>query len=446
MRSTTRIGLLATSLVALAVASWWARGELTRAGFLGGPGEAVGPALAQSSSEPAAVVTLKEVVTGLSRPVFLTHAGDGSSRLFLVEQTGRILELVPGTPPGRKTFLDVSREIDTAEGERGLLGLAFDPEFAKNRHFYISFTARSGEDSVVRIARYTVSASGAVEAATARTVLEMADPASNHNGGMLAFGPDRLLYVGTGDGGRAGDPWDNARNPRSLLGKMLRLDVGQLPYRIPAGNPFREPHGRPEIWALGLRNPWRYSFDRATGELWIADVGQNSWEEIHVVDPRQGAGTHFGWKTMEGRHCFEPRRGCDPTGLDLPIHEYGHELGCSITGGYVYRGRRIPSLVGWYLFGDYCSGRIWALRREGSGVVVQELLKSSLSISSFGEDEAGELYVCDHLGGRIYRIESAVREEAAPARGAPPPSTSSAPGNTLTTWVPGSSGRGSPSR
>jgi glucose/arabinose dehydrogenase len=348
---------------------------------------------------------LTELGSGFNKPVFLTHAGDGSNRLFVVEQVGKIWSTSVSDFSKCQLFLDLSREIDTSEGERGLLGLAFDPAFPANGRFYVSLTAKTLQGPVVRVVRF-VARPGLlpVELASARVVLEMQDPAPNHNGGMLAFGPDGWLYIGTGDGGRAGDPWDHARNTHSLLGKMLRLDVRELPYGIPDTNPFRAGGGRPEVWALGLRNPWRYSFDRETGELWIADVGQNAWEEIHVVDPRQAAGTHFGWKTMEGRHCFEPRTGCDPTGLDLPIWEYGHELGCSITGGYVYRGKRLPQLRGSYLFGDYCSGRIWALRRASS-LSVELVSESQLAISSFGEDEAGELYVCDHLKGRIFRID-----------------------------------------
>ena len=181
---------------------------------------------------------------------------------------------------------------------------------------------------------------------------------------MIAFGPDGYLYIGTGDGGGAGDPWDNAHRAGTVLGKILRIDVAGRPYSVPAGNPFVGRTGaRPEIWALGLRNPWRFSFDRATGELWIGDVGQGAWEEIDVEDPRQGGGRDYGWRTMEGLHCFRPRCGCSPSGLVLPIHEYGHDLGCSVTGGYVYRGSALPDLVGRYLFSDYCPGTIWSLER-----------------------------------------------------------------------------------
>jgi glucose/arabinose dehydrogenase len=239
----------------------------------------------------------------------------------------------------------------------------------------------------------------------------MEDPAGNHNGGMLAFGPDGYLWIGTGDGGSAGDPWGNAQNPKSLLGKMLRIDVRTRPYSIPADNPWRNESGhRPELWAIGLRNPWRYSFDRVTGELWIGDVGQFAWEEIDAVDSRRG-GRNFGWNRMEAAHCYEPKRGCVSAGLELPIHEYGHDRGCSVTGGYVYRGNAIPALAGRYLFSDYCSGTVWSLERGAGGEVTVAPLLQARSVSSFGEDEAGELYVCDHEGGVISRI-------AAPAGGA----------------------------
>jgi glucose/arabinose dehydrogenase len=243
-------------------------------------------------------------------------------------------------------------------------------------------------------------------------VLETDQPAGNHNGGNLVFGPDGLLYIGTGDGGSGGDPWGNAQNPRSLLGKMLRLDVSQAGgerYAIPPDNPFAgEGAHAPEVRATGLSNPWRYSFVRATGELWIGDVGQNSWEEIDAVPSRPG-GANFGWRTMEGFHCYDPAKGCEAKGLTLPVHAYGRADGCSVTGGYVYRGGAIPELAGAYLFGDYCTGRIWTIRRSAGGAAeVRRLLESQASISSFGEDAAGELYVCDHGGGRLLRLVRAL--------------------------------------
>lgn len=233
-------------------------------------------------------------------------------------------------------------------------------------------------------------------------------PFANHNGGMIAFGPDGALYIGRGDGGGRGDPDSRAQNPEDLLGKILRLDVNQgKPYAIPADNPYASGGGRREIYAIGLRNPWRFSFDRETGSLWVADVGQDAWEEVDLVV----RGGNYGWRVMEGRHCFLPKIDCDKPGLQLPVLEYGHEAGrCSITGGYVYRGSSQPALKGLYVYGDYCSGDIFAARLEGGAhprVIEgpEVLLRSGLRISSFGEDEAGELYVVDH-GGGVYRLES----------------------------------------
>ncbi len=362
-------------------------------------------------------VRLVAVAGGFDRPLFVTHAGDGSGRLFVVEQGGRI-RVVRAGKVLPEPFLDLSARLDESSGERGLLGLALAPDFATSRRLYVAHTARGAAGPVVRIARYLAGAKPAgaepggsadrADPASESVVLEMADPAPNHNGGMLAFGPDGMLWAGTGDGGRGGDPWDNARNPASLLGKILRLDVRREPYAIPPGNqpvPGGVAGARGEVWARGLRNPWRFSFDRATGEIWIGDVGQDSWEEIDVTDSKRPGPLHFGWKTMEGLHCFEPRRGCSAAGLELPVHEYGHDAGCSVTGGYVYRGRAIPALAGQYLFSDYCSGVVWALARDAAGkATVGKLLESGFAVSSFGEDEAGELYLCDYSGGRILRL------------------------------------------
>ena len=412
---------LALALVLCAVAVWAAlraRDRLEAAGFLGGEGEvptsvrariAEPPALAGPPTAPASVaIGLEPIVSGLERPLFVTHAGDGSGRLFVVEQPGAIRIVRAGRLLPRP-FLDLSAEIDTSGGERGLLGLAFAPDYAASGRFFVAHTAPGPK---VTIARYRVSSDpDRADPASRSIVLAMKDPAGNHNGGMLAFGPDGFLYHGTGDGGSAGDPWNNAQDTDSPLGKILRLDVRVEPYAIPPDNPFARGGGAPEVWAYGLRNPWRFSFDRATGELWIGDVGQNAWEEVNVEDPRRGGGRNYGWKTMEGLHCFSPRTGCDPEGLQLPVHEYGHDLGCSVTGGYVYRGQAIPELAGRYLFSDYCRGTIWSLERGADGrAAVETLLESRVQVSSFGEDEAGELYLCDHGNGAVFRIVAA--EEA----------------------------------
>jgi len=350
---------------------------------------------------PPLAVSWEEVVSGLERPLFVTHAGDGGGRLFVVEQPGRVRVVRDGKLLARP-FLDVSARLDTNRGERGLLGLAFAPDYRRSGVFYIAHTAADE----VRVSRLRVSRDPDVaDAGAVETVLAMPDPAGNHNGGMLAFGPDGYLWVGTGDGGAAGDPWNNAQDLGSLLGKILRLDVAVSPYAIPPGNPFAgRLLARPEIWAYGLRNPWRFSFDRATGELWIGDVGQNAWEEIDAEDPRRGGGVNYGWRVMEGHNCFRPRQGCDAEGLAPPVLEYGHGEGCSVTGGYVYRGRALSGLTGWYLFADYCRGTVWALARRTGAAEVAVLAQSGARVSSFGEDEAGELYLCDHERGRILRL------------------------------------------
>jgi glucose/arabinose dehydrogenase len=358
---------------------------------------------------------LVEVARGLTRPLFLTHAGDGTGRLFIVEQGGRI-RILAGGRLLPEPFLDASSLLDESSGERGLLGLAFPPNFDRSGWFFVAHTAPGPS---TRVTRLRISGDPNVaDPDSARVVVEIPDPASNHNGGMITFGPDGYLWYGTGDGGRAGDPWDNARNPASLLGKILRLDVRREPYGIPPENPFAlMGGGRAEIWALGLRNPWRFSFDRVTGELWIGDVGQNAWEEVDVEDPRRGGGYHYGWRTMEGPGCYSPRRDCDREGLTLPIHAYGHDQGCSVTGGYVYRGRAIPALVGTYLFSDYCSGTLWGLRRGAGGPpAVEVLLETGLAVSSFGEDADGEIYLCDHRRGRVFRLEPGAGAEE-PAKG-----------------------------
>jgi glucose/arabinose dehydrogenase len=395
---------LAIALCALAVALLARNGpELVReltgrvpGALPGGARNAFARAAGAATPEPAELARLLVAADGLDRPLFVTHAGDGSGRLFVVEQGGKIRVVRDGKLLP-EPFLDLGERLDSSGGERGLLGLAFAPDFATSRRLFVAHTARVASGPVVRIARYLADSGDPDrgDPATESVVLEMADPAGNHNGGMLAFGPDGRLWAGTGDGGSGGDPWDNARSPTSLLGKLLRLDVET---KGSAGAAV-------EIWALGMRNPWRFSFDRATGEIWIGDVGQNAFEEIDVADSRRPAPLHFGWRTMEGFHCYDPRLGCDTAGLELPIHEYGRDAGCSVTGGYVYRGRAIPALVGRYLFSDYCTGPVWSLVRDEAGRArVTTLLQTGLRVSSFGEDEAGEVYLCDHGNGKVLKL------------------------------------------
>jgi glucose/arabinose dehydrogenase len=360
--------------------------------------------------DPAAfTLELQPVLTGLRQPLFLTSPPDGSGRLFIVEQGGtiRIAENGQVLP---QPFLDISTRI-VAGGERGLLGMAFHPRYAETGRFFVMYTAREGGANTV--ARFEVSRTdaNAADPNSGVTLLSIEDFAPNHNAGMLAFGPDGYLYVGTGDGGGGNDPQRTAQDLGQLLGKMHRLDVdGGEPYAIPADNPFvNRADARPEIWAYGLRNPWRYSFDRATGELWIADVGQNRYEEINRQPADSRGGENYGWSIMEGMHCLRGDS-CDQAGLTMPIAEYDRGGGCSITGGYVYRGSGSPALTGAYFFADYCSGKIWSLHQGADGAWVQtELADSELSISSFGEDAAGELYVTDLRGGGVYRLTTVPR-------------------------------------
>jgi len=348
-------------------------------------------------------VRLVEVAGGLEDPVYLANAGDGSGRVFVVEQAGRI-RVAGGGAAASAPFLDISAIVRSG-GERGLLSVAFHPEYARNGFFYVNYTDRDG-DTVV--ARYAVSSdAGRVDPASANEVITVDQPYRNHNGGQIQFGPDGYLYIGMGDGGWAGDPRHRAQNLRSLLGKILRLDVdSDAPYSVPPDNPFVMTKGAaPEIWALGVRNPWRFSFDRLTGDLYIGDVGQNKWEEIDVQPAESRGGENYGWRIMEGAHCFNPATGCARPDLTLPVYEYSQSEGCSVTGGYVYRGGSLPDLEGTYIFADYCAGTIWGLTRHDDGSRSRTtLVETGFAVSSFGEDEAGELYVLDYSAGRVLKL------------------------------------------
>lgn len=358
--------------------------------------------------DPARVrVELRLITGGLDTPVGLAHAGDGSGRLFVVEKVGRIRVVQDGALVAAP-FLDIVDRVGSSQNEQGLLGLAFHPKYAENGFFFVNYTDRQG-DTVV--SRFSVSGDAArAEPDSEAVLLRIDQPAGNHNGGHLAFGPDGRLYVGTGDGGGAGDRYGNGQNGQTLLGAMLRLGVdGGSPYTVPADNPFvGDPNVRDEIWALGLRNPWRYSFDRLTGDLYIADVGQNQYEEINVQRAGTPGGQNYGWPIMEGLHCFPEDRSCERAGLTVPVWEYDHGQGCSVTGGYVYRGEEFPILQGLYLVGDYCSGRIWGLASRGGtgadGWVAALLAQADVRLSSFGEDERGELYLVDMARGELFKI------------------------------------------
>ena len=355
-------------------------------------------------------ITVDEVVaSGLDHPVQVTHAGDGSGRLFVVEQPGRI-RIIKDEVVVQEPFLDITDRV-LFGGERGLLSVAFPPDYAGKGHFYANYTQRPHGETVV--ARYWLGSNADVsDAASEEVLLTVAQPYVNHNGGQLAFGPnDGYLYIGMGDGGSAGDPQNHAQNPASLLGKMLRIDVeaGVSPYVVPSSNPFVNFDGyRAEIWALGLRNPWRFSFDRANGDLYIGDVGQNRWEEIDFERAGSTGGFNFGWPCKEGTHNYDFSGACSSLAMTDPIAEYGRSEGSAVTGGLVYRGSRYPSLIGRYFYGDYVVGKIWSICPTGVDPVVwsgPELeLDTPLYISAFGEDEGGELYVVDYDGGTVRRL------------------------------------------
>ena len=363
-----------------------------------GGGGGAGPPPATSNS-----LRLQTVTAVLSSPVFLTAPTGDVGRLFIVEQGGliRILNSLDGTPRATP-FLDVAGLIVTG-GEQGLLGMAFDPNYAGNGRFYIYYTNTAGD---IVIARYGVSTNPDIANAGAQAILKtIAHPTNqNHNGGMLAFGPDGCLYAGIGDGGGSGDPNGNAQNTNSLLGKILRLDP-ETGSACGTDNPFANgTGGAPEVWSFGLRNPWRFSFDRSTGVLYIGDVGQDQREEVDaVVGPNAGQGVNFGWNIMEGFACFNPPSGCNSSGLTPPILDYSHDAGaCSVTGGYVYRGTLNPAVNGSYFYADYCAGFVRSFQLQGGRPSSQNtwpLLSPGGQITSFGEDARGELYILTQTGG-----------------------------------------------
>ena len=360
------------------------------------------------SPEEHVPIALEEIVSGFSSPTFLTAPPGDADRLFVVERDG-LVRIARNGAVEPNPFLDISGSV-LAGGERGLLGMVFHPQYATNGHFYVNYTVAGGD---TQISRFTVSGDpDMADAASEASILTVVQPYSNHNGGMLAFGPDGMLYVGLGDGGSGGDPDGNGQDPSTLLGSMLRLDVdGGSPYAIPADNPFVAHQSyRAETWAYGLRNPWRYSFDRQTGDLYIADVGQGAVEEVSFQPAASPGGENYGWRITEGSRCYDPAVGCSRAGITLPVHEYGHSAGCSVTGGYVYRGTGSPSLAGRYFFGDFCSGWIRSFVIDGGAASdLQDHSADVAAVSqlaSFGEDGAGELYVVS-LGGTVYRIAGA---------------------------------------
>ena len=363
-------------------------------------------ARAPAPVEPTAdSLRLVPVATGLDFPTSLTAPPGDTARLFITEKTGRI-RIVRGETLLPEAFLDLRGQVSTG-GERGLLSIAFHPDYARNRRFFVYFTDPEG---TVEVAEFRAAADNPdrADAASRKTIIRVPQPYSNHNGGQALFGPDGKLYLGLGDGGSGGDPHNNGQDRGTLLGAILRLDVDVgSPYAIPTDNPFVGTSGaRGEVWAYGVRNPWRFSFDRTTRDLYVADVGQNRWEEVNVVPFVQAAGANFGWRIMEGAHCFG-RDECDRGGLVVPVLEYEHPSGCSVTGGYAYRGRRLPWLAGTYFYADFCGGWIRSFRLEG-GRAAQPLdwtqqLGNRGSVVAFGEDAAGELYLLAQ-GGDVFRL------------------------------------------
>jgi len=362
------------------------------------------------------------VADGFTNPGFLTSPPGDTERLFVVEVKSGLIKIIKNGAVLATPFIDLSSEITTDANERGLLGLAFHPNYASNGHFFVNYTGANGDTYV---ARYKVSDGNPdlAEPDSVKQIITIGQPFGNHNGGMIAFGPDGYLYIGMGDGGSGGDPGDRAQSGQTLLGKMLRIDIDTPPgdpYDIPSDNPFvGDINVMDEIWAMGVRNPWRFSFDRGTGDLYIADVGQQNWEEINFQPFGSGGGENYGWRCYEGNHEYNTLD-CEPSSAyDFPIHEYSHSLGCSITGGYVYRGCASDALQGTYFFGDFCSGRIWSFEYDGATMSnfterTAELDPPGASsidlITSFGEDANGELYIIDYSDGEIYRI---IRDDGA---------------------------------
>lgn len=348
------------------------------------------------------------VASGFERPLLVTHAGDGSKRAFIVEQTGRVWVLKDGEISS-SPFLDLSDRVTQAVtrgySEEGLLGLAFHPDFAENGLLYVSYNDRNNTSIVSRV-QLAENNPDVADRSTEQVLMTLRQPYRNHNGGHIAFGPDGYLYISFGDGGSAGDPLDTGQNPADWYGSILRIDVDSGdPYGIPEDNPyFTDSSFAQEVWSYGLRNVWKFSFDRATGDLYLADVGQNMWEEVNFQPADSPGGENYGWSDYEASAPYAV--GTPPPGMVYPFAEYRHSAGnCSVTGGYVYRGKQLPQLQGVYFFGDFCTGQIWASWRDANGEwQTAEAMNAGFQISSFGEDEDGELYVVNY-GGEVYRID-----------------------------------------
>jgi len=397
---------LVTVIIGVALAAACGGGSTQQAPATQPPGATSSPVPPTASAVPAPEVIADGYTADAAFPHidFTKMLGmqmvPGSSDIALVvSQDGVIRRAGLGDATTPAVFLDIGGRLIRDPGmEEGLLGLAFAPDYASSGKFYLYYSAGNPRRAVV--SRF-VAQGNTADPASEHVLLEIEEPYANHNGGPLAFGPDGYLYIGVGDGGAGGDPHGNGQNKDVLLGKILRIDVSGEDYTIPDHNPFARGGGRGEIWAYGLRNPWRLNFDPETGALWAADVGQGEWEEIDRI----AKGGNYGWNVMEGNHCFEPASGCDAAGLLPPRAEYGHDLGCSVTGGYVYRGSAMPELDGWYVYGDYCSGRVWAVNTADDESAPVQLANTGATITSFAQDAAGELYLVtfDHGIRRLTR-------------------------------------------
>jgi len=364
------------------------------------------------------LLTLTPIISGLESPVEIVNSEDSSGRLFIILQSGQVV-ILDNNNLLEIPFLDIRERVQNSgrQGdERGLLGFAFHPQYASNRFFYVNYTNSQGNTV---ISRFTANESfKTAKENSEHKLLTIEQPFSNHNGGQIKFGPDNFLYIATGDGGAAGDPQNHAQNLQSLLGKILRIDVNgddfpanqERNYSIPKTNPFIQiSTAMNEIWAYGLRNPWKFSFDQLTGALFIGDVGQRQWEEVSWQSPNSSGGENYGWRLMEGNHCFIPENNCPKNDKILPIIEYPHKrgeefIGCSIIGGYQYRGASIPQLFGTYLYGDFCSGKIWGAHKLNGKWETNLLFDTDLSITSFGEDEDGTIYISDLATGSILQL------------------------------------------
>jgi glucose/arabinose dehydrogenase len=337
------------------------------------------------------------IASGLDRPVDVRSANDGTGRIFIIEKYGAI-RIYENGQLLKTPFLDIAERVDDSGNEMGLLGLVFHPDYKQNGFFYVNYTGKGGNTFISRF----LATDNSADPISEKILLTVDQPFKNHNGGALAFGPDGYLYIGLGDGGSANDPLGNGQNLNTLLGKILRIDINHGdPYAIPADNPFVNADAKPEIWGFGFRNPWRFSFDRATGDFYIGDVGQDTWEEIDYVPPGQ-SGLNFGWNYMEGNHRFTGQNPPATDHLTFPVAEYNHAEGCSVTGGYVYRGA-MPEWQGIYLYGDYCRGTVWGLMLSNGQWQSQVMFETNVTITSFGQDESGEVYFSSD-NGNIYRF------------------------------------------